>query len=149
MIEYKPAILISLCCLCAVAAGTLIYVTVFNSLRNMSILRNRTTITTVSLCVTLLCVAGMFDLLLCPLTRGEIGNDEPEQTPPKAGGQWLRILLVPYAVLGVCILLFTPAMIGRKCHNEIWGYQLSGILRSFLRGSVRQKPDEERRISRL
>ena len=89
--------------------GSLIFVTVLKSLTKWGFFEGWTN-PLVALCVTALCLMGMYQFIDSP-------HQTTDQTPDDArygDSEGFHVFLLPYAILGVLILLVLPLLTGRS-----------------------------------
>ena len=93
--------------------GSLIFVTVLKSLTKWGFFEGWTN-PLVALCVTALCLMGMYQFIDSPSQR-------MDQTPDDARSgdtEGFHIVLLPYAALGILILLILPLLTGRSLFSR-------------------------------
>jgi len=87
--------------------GSLIFVTVSKSLRNWGFFEGWTN-PLAAVCVTVLCLMGMYQLLDSPHQRAD---PMPDDARHRRHEDW-HLFLFPYALLGILILLILPLLAG-------------------------------------
>ena len=89
--------------------GSLIFVTVFKSLRKWGFFEGWTN-PLVAVCVTVLCLMGMYQLADSPHQTA----DQPPDDARHRRHEDLHLFLFPYALLGILILLILPLLTGQS-----------------------------------
>lgn len=108
MYELITAALTPVSLLCMSAFFTIIFVVILKVLREMSLFSNKMTVI-VSLCVSLLCILGLYEFFISSQKTENIPESVAIEIPNRALEKDIKpklfIILLPYATLGIAILL--------------------------------------------
>ena len=87
---------------CGIAVFAILFVTIHASLKRSQMFQERS-VTVLSACVSLLCVIGMYETFVTPETSQNISESN--------GHSGVVFLLVPYAALGIALLVMLLLML--------------------------------------
>ncbi len=95
------------------ALGVLIFVIILKALREYSFFRGRTAVI-VAICVAILSIMGMYELLMSPERPLYRTPCYPYENANKDEDGGISVYLVPYAALGVAILLLVLLLLAHQ-----------------------------------